>query len=68
MKIVCVFFKILAFFWWVVLGSIITAVGMNARNWFVALGCLVALSIWVALSCTAVHLNNEKWIEKNKRK
>lgn len=57
------FLKIMLIVWWLVLGITITAVTVHATNWYMALIGLFIISIWVALSGTAVYLVNNYYEE-----
>lgn len=57
------FLKIMLIIWWLILGIILTVVTFHATKWYMALIGLFIISIWVALSGTAVHLVNNYYEE-----
>jgi hypothetical protein len=54
------FLKVMLVIWWIILGIIITAVPFCTKNTYIALLSLFMLTVWIALSCTAVY-----WINKD---
>lgn len=61
------FLKIMLVIWWLVLGITITVVTSHATNGYMALIGLFLMSIWVAISGTAVYWIN-KYYEESEAK